>query len=125
MRPTAFLLLGGAIAAPALPSPAGARTGAHDHDPAARRSPNITGPMSRSGSSRSAAARRARWRSGTTSRRRGNEPGTKWLADLRAWWRKGGRSMTLPADGVSGATRAPGQYTHSRCPPTSSPASMS
>lgn len=41
----------------------------------------------------------------------GNEPGTKWLSDLRAWWRKGGRSMKMPADGVSGATRAPGQYT--------------
>jgi hypothetical protein len=40
----------------------------------------------------------------------GNEPGTKWLADLRAWWRKGGRSMAMPADGISGATRAPGQY---------------
>ena len=40
----------------------------------------------------------------------GNEPGTKWLADLRAWWRKGGRSLHLPADGISGATRAPGQY---------------
>ncbi len=40
----------------------------------------------------------------------GNEPGTKWLADLRTWWRKGGRSLTLPADGVSGATRAPGTY---------------
>ena len=39
-----------------------------------------------------------------------NEPGTKWLADLRAWWRKGGRSMAMPADGISGATRAPGQY---------------
>lgn len=41
----------------------------------------------------------------------GNEPGTKWLADLRTWWRKGGRSLNLPADGVSGATRAPGTYT--------------
>jgi len=41
----------------------------------------------------------------------GNEPGTKWLSDLRAWWRKGGRSLKMPADGVSGATRAPGQYT--------------
>ena len=43
-------------------------------------------------------------------KKRGNEPGTKWLADLRAWWRKGGRSLNLPANGVSGATRAPGQY---------------
>ncbi|HZV56827.1 MAG TPA: DUF2271 domain-containing protein [Sphingobium sp.] len=40
----------------------------------------------------------------------GSEPGTKWLADLRSWWRKGGRSLKLPADGVSGATRAPGTY---------------
>lgn len=40
----------------------------------------------------------------------GAEPGTKWLADLRAWWRKGGRSLRLPADGVSGATRAPGTH---------------
>jgi hypothetical protein len=43
-------------------------------------------------------------------RKKGNEPGTKWLSDLRAWWRKGGRSLALPADGVSGATRAPGAY---------------
>lgn len=42
--------------------------------------------------------------------KRGGEPGSKWLAELRAWWRKGGRSMALPLDGVSGATRAPGQY---------------
>ena len=42
--------------------------------------------------------------------KRGNEPGTKWLADLRTWWRKGGRSLKLPADGVSGATRAPGSH---------------
>ena len=40
----------------------------------------------------------------------GNEPGVKWLADLRTWWRKAGRTMKLPADGVSGATRAPGTY---------------
>jgi hypothetical protein len=43
-------------------------------------------------------------------KKRGAEPGTKWLADLRSWWRKGGRSLHLPADGVSGATRAPGTY---------------
>ena len=41
----------------------------------------------------------------------GNEPGTKWLSDLRAWWRKGGKSLNMPADGVSGATRVPGSYT--------------
>lgn len=42
--------------------------------------------------------------------KRGAEPGTKWLADLRTWWRKGGRSLKLPADGISGATRAPGAH---------------
>ncbi|NIJ07059.1 hypothetical protein FHS31_000641 [Sphingomonas vulcanisoli] len=36
--------------------------------------------------------------------------GTKWLNEVRAWWRKGGRSLSLPADGISGATRAPGTY---------------
>ncbi len=40
----------------------------------------------------------------------GNEPGTKWLHDLRSWWRKGGKSLKLPADGISGATRGPGTH---------------
>lgn len=43
---------------------------------------------------------------------RNNEgDGKDWLKDLRTWWRKGGRAMSLPADGVSGATRAPGRQT--------------
>lgn len=37
--------------------------------------------------------------------------GRDWLKDLRTWWRKGGRSMTMPADGISSATRAPGRQT--------------
>lgn len=41
----------------------------------------------------------------------GNEPGTKWLSELRSWWRKSGRTLKMPADGVSGATRGPGSYT--------------
>ena len=36
------------------------------------------------------------------------DKGVKWLKDMRQWWRKAGRTMTFPADGVSGATRAPG-----------------
>ena len=41
---------------------------------------------------------------------RNNEgDGKDWLKDLRTWWRKGGRAMSLPADGISGATRAPGR----------------
>ena len=34
--------------------------------------------------------------------------GTKWLRDVRQWWRAAGRSMTFPANGITGATRAPG-----------------
>lgn len=34
--------------------------------------------------------------------------GTKWLSDVRQWWRASGRAMSFPADGISGATRAPG-----------------
>ena len=39
-----------------------------------------------------------------------NNEGTKWLKDLRQWWRRSGRDLTMPVDGVSGATRAPGQH---------------
>jgi len=37
--------------------------------------------------------------------------GKDWLKDMRTWWRRGGRAMTLPADGVSSATKAPGRHT--------------
>lgn len=40
-----------------------------------------------------------------------NNEGTKWLKDMRAWWRKSGRELDMPADGISGATRAPGEHT--------------
>lgn len=43
--------------------------------------------------------------------RGGDGEGKDWLKDLRTWWRKGGRTLTLPADGLSGATRAPGTQT--------------
>jgi hypothetical protein len=36
--------------------------------------------------------------------------GTKWLPDLRQWWRRGGRALTMPVDGVSGATRTVGTH---------------
>lgn len=38
------------------------------------------------------------------------EKGTTWLKDLRQWWRKSGRELTMPVDGVSGATRPPGTH---------------
>lgn len=36
--------------------------------------------------------------------------GAKWLKDLRQWWRKGGRDLATPLDGVTSATRAPGVH---------------
>ncbi|MGC4028795.1 MAG: DUF2271 domain-containing protein [Steroidobacteraceae bacterium] len=38
-----------------------------------------------------------------------NQEGEKWLKDMRQWWRKSGRELTFPIDGVTSATRAPGQ----------------
>jgi hypothetical protein len=38
------------------------------------------------------------------------EGGTKWLPDLRQWWRRTGRELTMPVDDLSGATRAVGQH---------------
>lgn len=37
--------------------------------------------------------------------------GQKWLKDLRQWWRRSGRSLEMPVDGISSATRAVGSHT--------------
>ncbi len=39
--------------------------------------------------------------------------GETWLKDMRQWWRRTGRSLDLPIDGVSSATRGPGQHAFS------------
>ncbi len=109
MRP-AFLLLGGAIAAPVLAVPASAAPGAVTItvprlDVAEYHRPYVAVWLEPVGGGTPQTL--AVW---YDLKKRGNDPGTKWLADLRAWWRKGGRSLTMPADGISGATRAPGQY---------------
>jgi hypothetical protein len=104
MRPSTFALLGGVIAAPATAASVTVtiprQNVAEYHRPyvAIWLEPVGGGP----------ARTVALW---YETKKTGKEAGTKYLADLRAWWRKGGRSMALPADGVSGATRAPGQYT--------------
>ncbi|GAB3056952.1 DUF2271 domain-containing protein [Stenotrophomonas tumulicola] len=36
--------------------------------------------------------------------------GTKWLPDLRQWWRKSGRTLDVPVDGVTGPTRPVGKH---------------
>ncbi|WP_029012611.1 DUF2271 domain-containing protein [Niveispirillum irakense] len=40
---------------------------------------------------------------------RDNE-GTKWLKDMRQWWRRSGRDQTFPMDGVSGPTLPVGEH---------------
>ena len=40
-----------------------------------------------------------------------DKEGEKWLKDLRQWWRRSGRSLEMPIDGVSAATRAVGSHT--------------
>ena len=39
-----------------------------------------------------------------------NNEDTKWLKDMRQWWRKSGRELDMPVDGLSSATRAPGEH---------------
>lgn len=39
-----------------------------------------------------------------------NNKGQEWLKDMRQWWRRSGRSLVLPVDGLTGATRAPGNH---------------
>lgn len=39
-----------------------------------------------------------------------NNEGEKWLKDMRQWWRRSGRSLQMPVDGVSAATRAVGTH---------------
>lgn len=54
----------------------------------------------------SVAAQLAVWYDGALPKQEGN----KWLKDLRQWWRRGGRELAMPLDGLSGATRAPGEH---------------
>ncbi|WP_076068407.1 DUF2271 domain-containing protein [Sphingomonas montana] len=103
MRPSSFLLVAGVVAAPAT---AGTISVTIPRLPVAEyHKPYMAIWLEPAGGG--AARTLAVW---YDVRKGGNEPGTKWLSDLRAWWRKGGRSLALPANGVSGATRAPGRY---------------
>lgn len=40
----------------------------------------------------------------------GKEEGTKWLKDVRQWWRRSGRDQQFPVDGISGATKPVGKH---------------
>ena len=103
MRPTSVLLLGGALAAPAT---AGTVTVTVPRLSVAEyHRPYVAVWLEPAGGG--APRTLAVW---YDIRKAGNEPGTKWLSELRAWWRKGGKSAKMPADGISGATRAPGTH---------------
>lgn len=39
-----------------------------------------------------------------------DQEGEKWLKDMRQWWRRGGRALDMPVDGLSAATRPPGSH---------------
>ena len=39
-----------------------------------------------------------------------NNKGNKWLKDMRQWWRKSGRELDMPVDGITAATKGPGKY---------------
>lgn len=40
-----------------------------------------------------------------------DDEGEKWLKDIRQWWRRTGRELDMPVDGVSSPTRPPGKNT--------------
>ncbi len=42
---------------------------------------------------------------------RGEGDGEQYLKDIRTWWRKGGRAMALPIDGITWPDPRPGRQT--------------
>jgi hypothetical protein len=47
----------------------------------------------------------------TRTKPNGENEGLKYLKDLRQWWRRTGRELQMPIDGVSSATRPAGKQT--------------
>ncbi len=39
-----------------------------------------------------------------------NGEGTKWLPEMRTWWRRAGRTLNVPAAGITGPTQGPGRH---------------
>lgn len=46
-----------------------------------------------------------------------DKKGNKWLKDLRQWWRRAGRDLDMPVDGLSSATRPPASMRSISTPP--------
>ena len=59
------------------------------------------------GADQAARANLAVWYQQTTT---SEGHGTKWLPDLRQWWRRTGRTLKVPVDGVTGPTKPAGRH---------------
>ncbi len=59
------------------------------------------------GADQTARANLAVWYQQTTN---SEGAGTKWLPDLRQWWRRTGRTLKVPVDGVTGPTKPAGRH---------------
>lgn len=111
MRLSALTVVLGLIAAPAFAATADVTVDIPRMDVAEYHRPYVAVWIERE--DRSVAANLAVWyqaKQGKDAQSGKSESGSKWLADLRQWWRRGGRDQTLPIDGVSGATRPAGQH---------------
>lgn len=92
------------LSAPALAAELGVRLTLPQLDVAAYHRPYVA--MWIEGADQSVVANLAVW----YDLKKKDNGGTKWLSDMRQWWRKGGRDLQMPVDGLSGATRGPGEH---------------
>ena len=112
MRPLPLMLAAaaGSIAAPALAADLTVTLDVPTISTAAYHRPYVAVWIEQRDTAQTAVRTVALWyEAGATARGEGD--GEQYLADIRTWWRKGGRAMTLPIDGVTGPTRAPGRHT--------------
>ena len=112
LRPTALILAAaaGSIAAPALAADLTVTVEVPTISTAAYHRPYVAVWIEQQDTAQTAVRTIALWyEAGDTAR--GEGTGEQYLKDIRTWWRKGGRAMALPIDGITGPTRAPGRQT--------------
>ena len=108
--PLMFAAAAGSIAAPALAADLTVTLEVPTVATAAYHRPYVAVWIERQDTAQTAVRTIALWyEAGATARGEGD--GEQYLKDIRTWWRKGGRAMALPIDGVTGPTRAPGRQT--------------